>query len=393
MISVSKALQIIQSQALFSKEKEVLLCDAVGSVLSEDVVSPIHMPPFRQSAMDGYALKWSADSDYILTHESQAGSFNSFSLRDHEAVRIFTGAVVPDDADTVVIQEHVEKKEDHLLIYKMPSKNANIRAEGEQIQKGEIALKKGTLIQPAAVGFLACLGIEKVKVYKSPKIGVLVTGDELQSAGSPLEPGRIYESNSSMLQAVLKETGIREKIKVLRVRDNLEHTKKMIKCMLEEVDILLISGGISVGEYDFVKRGLEANDVEELFYKINQKPGKPMWFGRRNKSYVFALPGNPASVLTCFYVYVYPFIQAWKGCENFELQRSMASCNEALVNKSGKTLFLKASLSDSGDVSPLMGQSSAMMYTYALSNALICIPEEKGSVEIGEDVECLRLPL
>ena len=391
MISVSNALHIINSQALILREEELSLNDALGAVLSKDVFSAINMPPFRQSAMDGYALKWSEETDYQLTYESQAGNANLYSLKNNEAVRIFTGALVPDDADTVVMQEHVERTDKELSIQKMPSKHANIREMGEQIQAGDIALQKGAVLNAAAIGFLTCLGIQNVTVYQRPKVGILVTGNELQSVGSPLQTGSIYESNSTMLKAALQEVGITEEIEILRVADDLESTKASVKNLLEKTDLLLISGGISVGDYDFVKEALTANQVNELFYKVNQKPGKPLWFGRKDSTCVFALPGNPASVLTCFYVYVYPLIQKWKGCQNVDLERVSARCTTELKNKTGKTIFLKAALSQKGEATPLQGQSSAMMHTYALSNALICIPEEKELIEVGEEVECIKL--
>ena len=391
MISVSKALHIINSQALILREEEVSLNDALGAVLSKDIFSTINMPPFRQSAMDGYAIKWSEERDYQLTYESQAGNANPYALKNKEAVRIFTGALVPDEADTVVMQEHVEQTGKELSIQKMPSKYANIREMGEQIQAGDIALQKGAVLNAAAIGFLTCLGVQNVSVYQRPKVGILVTGNELQSVGSPLRKGSVYESNSTMLKAALQEAGITEGVEILRVSDDLESTKTCIKNLLEKTDLLLISGGISVGDYDFVKEALTDNQVDELFYKVNQKPGKPLWFGRKDSTCVFALPGNPASVLTCFYVYVYPLIQKWKGYQNTSLERIIARCTSKLPNKSGKTIFLKAAISQKGEVTPLQGQSSAMMHTYALSNALICVPEEKELIEVGEEVECIKL--
>jgi len=391
MISVSKALHIINSQALILREEEVSLNDALGAVLSTDIFSTINMPPFRQSAMDGYAIKWSEETDYQLTYESQAGNANPYSLKNKEAVRVFTGALVPDEADTVVMQEHVEQAGEKVSIHKMPSKYANIRETGEQIQTGDLALQKGVVLNAAAIGFLTCLGIQNVSVYQSPKIGILITGNELQSIGSTLQTGSVYESNSTMLKAALQEAGITEGIEILRVTDDLESTKACIKNFLEKTDLLLISGGISVGNYDFVKEALTANQVNELFYKVNQKPGKPLWFGQKDSTCVFALPGNPASVLTCFYVYVYPLIQKWSGRQNAPLERVFAKCTSILHNKTGKTIFLKAILSKKGEVTPLQGQSSAMMHTYALSNALICVHEEKEFIEVGEEVECIRL--
>ena len=389
MISVKNALSIIDSFPKTYTSEKVNLQDALNLVLFENVSSPINMPPFRQSAMDGYAIQFSKEGTYAVVDESKAGDSNNYALKKGEAVRIFTGALVPDNADTVIMQEHVERLEDSILINKMPSQFANIRKTGEQIKTGDIALKKGTKLNEAAIGFLACLGVTTVSVYKTPKVTILVTGNELQQAGTSLELGKIYESNSVMLKAALEKSGIKD-IKIVRVKDDYQATKMSIENCLNTSDLLLVSGGISVGDYDFVKEALLENDVEEQFYKVNQKPGKPLWFGKKEDTYVFALPGNPASALTCFYIYTLPLLRKMCGFKNNHLQKVIAKSKTALKNPSQKTLFLKAHL-DGEYVEVLKGQSSAMLYTYAMSNVLMCIDEETAEVKIGDKVTCIKL--
>tara|TARA_R110002033_G_scaffold168662_1_gene208638 strand:- start:27195 stop:28370 length:1176 start_codon:yes stop_codon:yes gene_type:complete len=391
MISVKNALDIIDSFPKIYTSEKVNLQDALNLVLFENVSSPINMPPFRQSAMDGYAIKYSEQEKYTVVKESKAGDSGNHSLKVGEAVRIFTGALVPDDGDTVVMQEHVERNGDSILIQKMPEQFANIRKTGEQIKVGEIALKKGTKLNEAAIGFLACLGITTVTVYKIPKVTILVTGNELQKPGTDLEIGKIYESNSVMLKAVLQKSGIKD-IEIIAVKDDYQETKTSIKNALEINDILLVSGGISVGDYDFVKEALLENKVEELFYKINQKPGKPLWFGKKQNTYVFALPGNPASALTCFYIYALPLIRKMCGYKNNHLQKVIAKSKSVIKNPSEKTLFLKANL-EGEFVEVLQGQSSAMLYTYAMSNVLICVASETAEIKIGEEVTCIKLEM
>jgi molybdopterin molybdotransferase len=233
--------------------------------------------------------------------------------------------------------------------------------------------------------------LEEVYVYQKPKVGILITGNELQSVGTSLKKGCVYESNSSMLKSALRQAGVSE-VETVSVLDDLQSTKDAVKNLLNKSDILLVSGGISVGDYDFVKEALIHNKVEELFYKVNQKPGKPLWFGKKASKFVFALPGNPASVLTCFYIYVNPMLQRWMTGKSFSSNRILAKCTSGVANKSGKTLFLKAILNNDGSVSPQGGQSSAMMHTYALSNVLMCVPEGKKQVHQGEEVECIKLP-
>lgn len=374
MIQVSEALTIVAENSSKMPLQKIAVRKALGYVLAETVYSPIAMPPFRQSAMDGYAFIHSRKHQYDVVSSSQAGDHFNIKLKENEAVRIFTGAFVPDDADTVVMQEHVMANENSILIAKMPEQFANVRAKGEQIEKNGIVFEANTLITPAAIGFLACLGITEITVYKKPKVAILVTGNELVKPGKKLPKGKIYESNSVMLEAALETIGIK-KTKVFKVKDNLKATKKVLKSILAKYDVVLVSGGISVGDYDFVKEALVKNGVEELFYKINQKPGKPMFFGSKKETLVFALPGNPASSLTNFYVYVYPAIRNRMGFSDIHLPKLVRKLNAGISNNSGKTLFLKA-LYDETHVTVLDGQSSAMLNTFATANCLLIVPND-----------------
>jgi molybdopterin molybdotransferase len=389
MIEVEQALSIIAANSTKMPIQRIPVHKALGYVLAEAVYSPINMPPFRQSAMDGYAFIHSEKHQYDIVGISQAGDHDNIKLKENEAIRIFTGAFVPDNADTVIMQEHVMANEKSILITNMPEQYTNVRAKGEQIVKEDLVFDANTFITPAAIGFLACLGITEIAVYKKPKVAILVTGNELVKAGKELPKGKIYESNSIMLQAGLETIGIK-KTKVFKVKDNLKATKKALKEILKKQDIVLISGGISVGDYDFVKEALLANGVEELFYKINQKPGKPMFFGAKNETLVFALPGNPASSLTNFYVYVYPAIKNRMGFADTHLPKLVRKLNSAFTNTTGKTLFLKA-LYDETNVTILDGQSSAMLNTFAIANSLLIVPHDVESIKKGEQVSLLPI--
>ena len=389
MIQVDEALLIIAENSTKMLIQKIPVHKALGYILAETVYSPIAMPPFRQSAMDGYAFIHSEKHQYDVVSISQAGDHSDIKLNENEAVRIFTGAFVPHNADTVVMQEHVMVNGNSILITKMPTQFANVRNKGEQIGQEEVVFKANTLITPAAIGFLACLGITEIAVYKKPKVAILVTGNELVEPGKKLPKGKIYESNSVMLQAALQTIGIK-KTKVYKVKDNLQATKKALKGILKEYDIVLISGGISVGDYDFVKEALLENGVEELFYKINQKPGKPMFFGSKNETLVFALPGNPASSLTNFYVYVYPAIKNRMGFSETHLPKLVRKLNSGFTNTTGKTLFLKA-LYDETHVTVLEGQSSAMLNTFAIANSLLIVPNDVETLKKGEFVKLLPI--
>ncbi|MBF4487842.1 MULTISPECIES: gephyrin-like molybdotransferase Glp [unclassified Flavobacterium] len=389
MIQVEEALSIIAENSTNMPVQKIQVSKSLGYILAETVYSPIAMPPFRQSAMDGYAFIHSEKHQYDVVGISQAGDHSKIKLKENEAVRIFTGAHVPDNADTVIMQEHVMATESSILITRMPERYTNVRNKGEQIGEEEVVFKANTLITPAAIGFLACLGITEVEVYKKPKVAILVTGNELVKPGKKLSKGKIYESNSVMLQAALQTIGV-NKTKVYKVKDNLKATKKALKEILKKYDIVLISGGISVGDYDFVKEALLENDVQELFYKINQKPGKPMFFGSKNDTLVFALPGNPASSLTNFYIYVCPAIKNRMGFSDIHLKKMLRKLNDNLTNTTGKTLFLKA-LYDQTHVTVLDGQSSAMLNTFAIANSLLVVPNDVESLKKGQLVTILPI--
>lgn len=389
MIQVEEALSIIAENSANMPVQKIQVSKSLGYILAETVYSPIAMPPFRQSAMDGYAFIHSEKHQYDVVGISQAGDHSKIKLKENEAVRIFTGAHVPNNADTVIMQEHVMATENSILITRMPEQYTNVRNKGEQIGEEEVVFNANTLITPAAIGFLACLGITEVEVYKKPKVAILVTGNELVKPGKKLSKGKIYESNSVMLKAALQTIGIR-KTKVYKVKDSLKATKKALKGILNKYDIVLISGGISVGDYDFVKEALLENGVQELFYKINQKPGKPMFFGSKNETLVFALPGNPASSLTNFYIYVYPAIKNRMGFSDIHLKKMLRKLNDNVTNTTGKTLFLKA-LYDETHVTVLDGQSSAMLNTFAIANSLLVVPNDVESLKKGQLVTLLPI--
>jgi molybdopterin molybdotransferase len=384
MIQVELALSIIENNSLNMPIRKIKVLKSLGYILAEAIYSPINMPPFRQSAMDGYAFSYSKLEKYEIKSTSKAGDHSNQKLDKNQAIRIFTGAFIPDSLDTVVMQEHTSKNGDSIEITKMPICFANVRNKGEQIKQHELVLQKDTLITAAAIGFLACLGITEILVYAKPKVAIVVTGNELVKPGKKLPKGKIYESNSVMIAAALKGIGI-EKIKSFRVKDDLKATKKVLKNCLSDFDVVLVSGGISVGDYDFVKEALLANGVEELFYKINQKPGKPLFFGKKEATIVFALPGNPASTLSSFYIYVLPALKKRMGFEAIHLPKIKRKIKTDFINTSGKSLFIKA-FYDSVNVAVLDSQSSAMLNTFAVANSLIYIPFDLENVKKNQEV-------
>ena len=392
MITVEKAIQIIsQNIKQSSCFEEVNVSEARNQVLFEDIKSPMDMPPFRQSAMDGYALNLHDIKQYELRGEIQAGDEAHPVLKKGEAFRIFTGAPVPDSANAIIMQEKTSQMNSGVLVHSQTLKSHNIREIGEQIKKGQVALPQGTKLNTASIAFLTTLGIIKVKVYKQPKIAIVVTGNELIEAGHSLMRGQIYESNAVMLINGLEQLGFKN-IKKYKVVDNYDKTLTLLKRVISENNVVLISGGISVGDYDYVGKTLVEMNVQQLFYKVKQKPGKPLFFGMKKDTVVFALPGNPAASLTCFYVYVRYALELLLGNLNYSVSKTMALTTSNFTKKGDRAQFLKA-VYKNGSVEILDGQSSSMLHTFAMSNALCYISEKGTSIKSGDLVETILLPI
>jgi molybdopterin molybdotransferase len=392
MISVKQAIDIVRDNSV-SKHKPELkkVTEALSYVLYEDINSPINMPPFRQSAMDGYAVNLHDEITYAIIGEVKAGDNHHPVLKKGEAIRIFTGAPVPDAANAVIMQEKTNVTNTTLTIESSVVLNENIRPLGEQIIKNQIALKKGTLLTPAAIAFITSLGITNVTVCEKPTIAIVVTGSELIAAGDQLEYGQIYESNATMLASTLKNLGYQD-ITVYKVTDDYIKTVSILNQVISNNDFVLVSGGISVGDYDFVGRALYEIGVEQLFYKVKQKPGKPLFFGKKESKIVFALPGNPAAALSCFYIYVYPALQKISGHINFSLTKTKAKSLSNFIKKGDRPQFLKA-IYQNNKVEILEGQNSSMLHTFALANAIVYVPESIKTIDIDDKVEVILLPI
>lgn len=391
MISIDEALNLVKSKSepLF-KEAILDIEKSGGYLLSEDVLSPINMPPFRQSAMDGYALHLHEALTYTIIGEVKAGDDSQPILKPGEAVRIFTGAAVPDTANAVIMQEKVVLNGPEMIIEHQLPKGHNIRPIGEQVKKGELALPKNTKLTPAANGYLASLGISQVPIYKKPSIALITTGNELINAGEELSHGKIFESNSKMLQNALYNLKFYD-IHFYKVEDDYERTVATLTEVILHHDLVIISGGISVGDYDYVGKALQELQVEEHFYTVKQKPGKPLFFGTKNNRIIFALPGNPAASLTCFYIYVYTALQKMMHRAELELPRLKASSKNSFTRIGDRPQFLKA-IYHNGEVTILEGQSSSMLQTFALSNALVFVPEHISKIDINDEVDVILLP-
>ena len=390
MTTVENALAIVHAllpkQKIMTQNVNEKLC---GWTIAEDVLAPLSLPPFPQSSMDGYAVRCHKSASYHVVGEVQAGSKDDYSLQPGEAVRIFTGAKVPNTAEAVVIQENVERVGDMIKCLTPISRHQNIRKEGSQLSKGAQVFSKGHTLNPAALGLLQSLGITAIKVFAKPSVAIVITGNELIQPGQSLRAGQVYESNSLILTAALQQIGI-EAPKVYYAKDTRQATDEAIVRALAH-DVVLISGGISVGDYDFVGDSLQELGVETLFYKVRQKPGKPLFFGKKDSTYVFGLPGNPASTLNCFYVYVVPLLQAFMGRSAPGLPIRQLTLQHSYGNKFGRALFLKANAT-STQVAIIDELNSANLQSFTAANALVYIAAETKQLEKGDRVKTWILP-
>lgn len=388
MISVEEAKNLIRKNITSLGPIKIKLEDAVGYVLAEDIYSPIHFPSFVQSSMDGYAFAYKdIENGLVLNGVIQAGDDNALQLQKGQAVRIFTGAPLPNGADTVLMQEKASVVGNQLIVLdEHLQKGINARPIGADIQQGALAFEKDSLLTPGAIGFLASIGVTELAVFKKPFIHIILTGNELTPVGDALHFGKIYESNSHTLKAALRLAGFNQ-IEVSVIEDNLHATKQALKNSLEKYDLTLFTGGISVGDFDFVLEACEANEVEQIFHKIKQKPGKPLYIGKKEKKVVCGLPGNPASVLSCYYNYISIVLDQLANTSTEMTVMSAKLLNHYKKSK-GLTHFLKGFYdAKNNEVVILDGQESFKMRSFAIANCFVELSEEVTEVEAKQLVK------
>jgi molybdopterin molybdotransferase len=378
MIAVTDAINKIRAKTKLLIPVKLSLEKASGLVTAEDIVAGCNVPNFNQAAMDGYAFRYSdllTTNEFSVTDEIAAGDTQQISIAQGSAVRIFTGAAVPKELDTVVMQEKVHVENNKITVLdKELKKGSNVRLPGAEIAKGELALTKNTVLSPGAIGFLASIGTTEVLVYPKPLVHLIITGKELVKRGQSLQQGQVYESNSLLLQSALKQLHIHN-ITIDFVGDDLNETVEAISYALDSADLILLTGGVSVGDYDFVVEAAEACGVEQLFHKVKQRPGKPLYAGIKNNKVVFGLPGNPASVLSCFYNYVVTAIECMTGQRNL-ISKRWLPLSSPFYKKIPFTQFLKAQCNEE-KVTILSAQESFRLSSFSIANCLVVLPEEK----------------
>jgi molybdopterin molybdotransferase len=393
MITVSEAKSLIESKIIPLEPITIEIAEAYGYCSFEDIHSPIDQPPCDQSSMDGYAFRWEDVTQYDtlkVIGSMPAGAKENVHCLPGTAIRIFTGAPMPSGADTVVIQEKVELLVDHIkILHQDIDRLANVRPQGSEVKKGTLCLPKMTKLTPAAIGFLASVGLQKIKVFRKPQVALLVTGDELIEAGAELGYGQIFESNSYTVKAFFKSIGI-DNISIYKVKDNLEELVEVLSTIIKEYDLIILTGGVSVGDFDFVQQATKLCGIEEVFHKVKQKPGKPLFFGKFDTKPVFGLPGNPTSVLTCLYQYVYIAVHACAG-QIKHLNQVKCKLTNSYKKAQGMKHFLKGHFTNN-EVTILQGQESYKLGSYALSNCLVEIDEDTIELQAHDLVNIYLLP-
>jgi len=394
-LTVDEALRRIDTavQPVAGFEK-VAIRSALGRVLVEDIRSNINVPPHANSAMDGYAVN-SADFPESGTREltvigtAWAGQPFAGSVTRGQCVRIMTGAMLPDGTDSVVIQERVERDGDVIRFGTGNKPGQNVRQPGEDLAVGQVVLEAGKKLIPADIGLLASLGVAEVKVRRRLRVAFFSTGDELRSIGEPLEAGQIYDSNRYTLYGMLTRLGV-DLIDMGVVRDRREDVQQAFTDAAAIADAIITSGGVSVGEADFVKETLET--VGEVnFWKIAMKPGRPLAFGKVGNAMFFGLPGNPVSVMVTFYQFVQPALQRMMGQTQAAPIRFRVPCLSRLKKMPGRVEFQRGILETDAQghmvVRSTGEQGSGILSSMSRANCFIILPMECGNVESGTTVD------
>ena len=382
---IGEALALVLERARPLDPEEVPIGSATGRVLALDARALTDLPPFASSAMDGYAVRAEDTPGHLsVVGQSAAGLPAGIRLGEREAVVISTGAVVPEGADAVVPIEQAKGDLDVESVVR----GENVRPRGGDVRAGDLVVAAGERLGPLQVGALAAAGVASVSCARRPRVAVLATGTELRPPGTPLAPGEIYESNSVLLAAQLATTGAIVEL-LEHVRDDEPATRAAIERALA-ADVLVSSGGVSVGPHDLVRGTLAALGAEEVFWRVAVKPGKPIAFAVRGATLVFGLPGNPVSSLVGFELYVRPALRALQGERDPGPRYSPGTLARAVRRNLDRDEFLRARRS--GDMlEPVEGQGSHMIVRAALADALVHIPRGEGEIAQGARVGYLPI--
>lgn len=397
MLSVEEAQSLVMAEVVAAASETVPLEDAHGRVLREDVHAAYDNPPADNSGMDGYAVRAediaSVPVSLPVRGDIPAGHPSSRALEPGTAMRIMTGAFVPEGADTVVQLELTDGGTEIVTIQKSLARGANVRRRGEDMKRGDLLMRGGTRIGAAELTVLAAMQKTRVEVGRRPSVAILSTGDELVDVSEPLAPGKIVNTNSWLLAALVRETGaIARPLGI--VRDTKDATVAALKTALES-DFILSSGGVSVGAYDFVKDALDTLGAESKFWRVAMKPGKPVVLSRLRDRVVFGLPGNPVSCFVSFHLFVAPALRKAMGEETKLFPPSVRATLTAPLRSAGdRRVYFRVNVASRDGVlhaTPLASQGSGSLTSMLGANGLAIVAEGVTRIEAGEAIETLMI--
>ena len=386
--------RILDTIVAITDKETLAIRECLGRVLAEDIISPINVPSGTNSAMDGYAIRSEdipASETSVLQVMGTAFAGNPWQgeISRGQCLRIMTGAVMPAGADTVVMQEHVESTDKGILIDTDIKPGANVRQAGEDISAGDTILTTGTYITPADIGLIASLGLAEIPVFRRLKVAFFSTGDELRSIGEALVEGQIYDSNRYTLYGMLQRLGV-EILDMGVICDEPEALREGFEKASAQADVLITSGGVSVGEADYVKEILEQVGSVN-FWKVAMKPGRPLAFGNINQTWFFGLPGNPVSVMVTFYQFVQPALYHLMGCKQDVSATFRVTCTSRLRKKPGRVEYQRGILqrNETGEltVTKTGMQGSGILRSMTQANCFIILPMDSGNIEPGMQVD------
>ncbi len=399
MLDVEAAQQRILAAVSPLGSETIPLADAIGRILTVRTLAAVELPGFDNSAMDGYAVR-SSDVGTASAERSArlrvigrcaAGETFSQSIQAGECVRIFTGSVMPPGADAVVMQEDVRvDAADPAVVHVVDSVKPweNIRFRGEDVKSGSTLIEAGARLTVGRLSLLAATGVAEARVGRRPRVGIVATGSELREPGSALQSGQLYESNRLGLSVLARRAGALAKVYPL-VPDNLAATQNALQNALDENDVVVTSGGVSVGEFDFVKEAFEKLGGKLEFWRIAIKPGKPFVFGRWREKLLFGLPGNPVSGLVGFCVFVAPALARMQGASDLGFSHSHGVLAEPLENRGDRPHYMRVSIDSKAEVRSTGVQASHILSSLAEADGLLCVPA-RTLWETGRAVKVLR---
>ncbi|PID77325.1 MAG: hypothetical protein CSB24_01895 [Deltaproteobacteria bacterium] len=393
MLSINDAVARIKENIPAHTIEKIRVNDSLGRYLAEDITAPEASPRYTSSAMDGFGLRFDAGlgegTAFEIIGESAAGSSFAGEVLPGQAVRINTGAMIPKGVDTVVRMENTREENGKVILSKLPKKGQDIRHAGEEFAAGKVILSQKTKLSATHLALLNAVGIEEIAVYKPCTVSILVTGSELVSSGESIAPDQIRDSNMIMLAAAITEAG-GVVVETRRVPDNEKQTRKAIDT--SKGGIVICTGGISVGRHDHVRASAKESGFDEIFWRIKQKPGKPLFFARRGGQLLFGLPGNPVSAFMCFIHYIKPLIGAVHGLP-FGWPVVSAKAVAPIQNNGKRPTMVRVCLdwqdAEGYSITGAEKQGSHMLTSVTGSNGYIILePEEE--IKAGESTTVYR---